>query len=252
MAAPKIALQLFSLREIYRRDPMEALKMCRAAGYEYVELHHGITYSAKEQKRMLDDAGLKCGGWHTNFIYSSPGMLEEYVRYNETIGNKYVIIAMLPGEYTKNGRDGWMRAADKLNAVAAMFAPYGIYTGLHTHKEEFIRVEETGELPWDIIAKNTDERVVLQLDMGNTAHAGVDPVPELLKYPGRYRTIHVKPHTKETGYAALFGVGDIDYDTSIKFCQNQGNTDVYVIEYEQPDAVEKIKPCYETFQNYFK
>jgi sugar phosphate isomerase/epimerase len=86
--------------------------------------------------------------------FKSDEEMEKAVEYNKIIGNKYLIIPGLPGEYTKN-KDTWLAAANKLNEIAAKLKKYGMYTGMHSHAAEFVKLEGTDDYPWDIIAKNT-------------------------------------------------------------------------------------------------
>jgi sugar phosphate isomerase/epimerase len=121
---------------------------------------------------------------------------------------------------------------------------------MHSHQGEFKPTEGSDELPWDIIAKNTVEDVILQLDMGNTYEAGVEPVEVLKKYKNRNRTIHIKPYSKTKGFKAPVGEDDIDWAETVKFCNEFGNTEYFIVEYEEENAKEGIKACAENFKKY--
>lgn len=250
MATKKVGLQIYSIRDIYSKDPVGALKLVKECGYDAVDFFGDIIMEAEKLKKILDDIGLECCGWHTPWNYlSNPGELEKFVAYNKAIGNKYLICPGLPGQFTKN-KDGWLEAAKMLNEVAAQLEKHGMYTGMHSHAGEFKPTDGSDELPWDIIAKNTCERVVLQLDMGNTYDAGVEPVAVLKKYPGRAQTIHIKPYSLTKGMKAPIGEDDIDWAETVKFCNGPGNTEYFIVEYEEEDAKTGIKICADNFKKY--
>jgi sugar phosphate isomerase/epimerase len=204
---------------------------------------------AEELKKLLDDNGLECCGWHTPWDYCRSDILEAFVSYNKIIGNKYLIIPSLPGEYMKNG-EAWLGAANKLNEIAAQLKKHGMYTGIHSHSGEFQRTEGSDDLPWDILAKNTGDDVVLQLDMGNTYATGIEPVAVLKKYKNRNRTIHIKPYSKTKGLSVPIGEDDIDWAETVKFCNEYGGTEYFIIEYEEKDAKSGIKICLDNFKRY--
>jgi sugar phosphate isomerase/epimerase len=246
----KIGLQIYSIRDIYFENPAGAFKLIKDSGYDAIDMFGNISMSAEELKKLFDDNGLECCGWHIPWDYSSRAdILEAFVSYNKIIGNKYLIIPGLPGQYMQN-KDTWLEAAGKINEIAAQLKKHGMYTGMHSHAAEFKPLEGTDDYPWDIIAKNTVEDVVLQLDMGNTLQAGVDPVPVLKKYENRYRTIHMKPFSKEKGFKVAIGDDDIDWAETVKYCKASGNTEYFIVEYEEEDAKTGIKACLDNLKKY--
>jgi len=252
MATKKVGLQVYSIRDMYFENPKEAFKLIKDCGYDAVDMFGNITMGAEELKKLLDDFGLECCGWHAGWNYvGKPDILEAFASYNKVIGNKYLIVPGLPGEFTKN-KDTWLDAANKINGIAAQLKKHGMFTGMHSHAGEFQPTEGSDELPWDILAKNTADDVVLQLDMGNTYAVGpeFEPVAILKKYPGRYQTIHIKPYSLTKGMSAPIGEDDIDWAETVKFCNEQGNTEYFIIEYEEADARSGIKKCIDNFKKY--
>jgi len=250
MATKKVGLQIYSIRDIYSENPAEAFKLIKDSGYDAVDMFGGTSMDAKDLKKLFDDNGLECCGWHMGIDYAdSTEKLEEFVAYNKVIGNKYLIVPGLPGEYMKD-KDTWAKAAEKLNEIAAQLKKHGMYTGLHSHSQEFAKLDGTDDYPWDIVAKNTVEDVVLQLDMGNTLQAGVEPVEVLKKYQNRYRTIHMKPFSKTAGFKVAIGDDDIDWAETVKYCKTSGNTEYFIVEYEEEDAKTGIKTCLDNLRKY--
>ncbi|GIX07034.1 MAG: hypothetical protein KatS3mg115_1437 [Candidatus Poribacteria bacterium] len=95
--------------------------------------------------------------------------LEETVRFNETLGNRNIIIPGLPEEM-RNSKEAWKRTAEFFNDRAERLARYGMRIGYHNHAVEFQPID--GEIPWDIFFGNTREEVIMQLDTGNARHGG--------------------------------------------------------------------------------
>jgi sugar phosphate isomerase/epimerase len=59
---------------------------------------------------------------------------------------------------------------------------------------------------------------------------GGDPLAEMKKFPGRTRSIHVKPHG--AGPDAVITEDKIDWTAIFDFCESKGGTEWYVIEHE--------------------
>jgi sugar phosphate isomerase/epimerase len=246
----KLGLQIYSIRDIYFKNPADAFKLIKDSGYDAVDMFGNIIMGAEELKKLLDDSGLECCGWHTpgDYVFRTD-ILEAFVSYNKIIGNKYLIVPGLPGQYMEN-KDTWLEAAKKIDEIAARLKKHGMYTGMHSHAAEFVKLDGTDDYPWDIIAKNTCEDVVLQLDMGNTLQAGVDPVEVLKKYKNRYGTIHMKPYSKTGGFKNKIGEDDIDWAETVKYCKESGGTEYFIVEYEEEDAKTGIKACLDGLKKY--
>jgi len=250
METKKVGLQIFSIRDIYFRDPVEAFKLISECGYDAVEMSGSIVISAEELKKILDNFGLECCGWQAPWDYMSRSdLLEMFALYNKVIGNKFLILPELPNELRQD-EYAWLKASYKITEVAARLKKYGMRTGIHSHKYEFRPIEDGEESPRDILMQNTCGNVVLQLDTGDAYAAGINPAEILRKYPGRAQTIHIKPYSNTKGRNAVIGDDDIDWEEVVKLCSEQGKTEYFIIEYEEDDAKTGIKTCIENFRKY--
>lgn len=248
MKSFKIGLELYSVRDVYDTDVLTALKKTKQAGYNAVEFPGGVKMDAYKLKDMLDQTGLECCGWHTPWDYFRTDLLYSFIAYNKIIGNKYIIIPGLPGELTQTAED-WLKLCVRFNELTEILGEQGMYTGMHSHAGE-MKATTNGMLPWDIIAQNTSKDFQLQLDIGNTLDAGVDPVALLQKYEGRYRTIHYKPYSKASGFKTPIGQDDIDWATVVNFCEANGNTEYAIVEYEELDGFNGVKQCFDGIQKF--
>ena len=197
-------------------------------GYEGVEFAGYYDRSAKDMRKLLDDNGLKCCGTHTQLDTLLGDNLAKTIEYNKTIGNKYLIVPGLSGKYNSS-HQAWLDTAKLFNELAEKVKPEGMLVGYHNHSTEFKAMD--GELPWDTFYGNTTEDVVMQLDVGNAIHGGVDPLPYIYRYPGRAITVHVKEFSK-TNNKALVGEGDVNWRAIGALCRAVGKTEWYIIEQE--------------------
>ena len=248
MAKPRIAVQLFSVRQEMAKDIPGTLQAVREIGYEGVEFFGGYIRPDILLK-ALKKAKLKIVGWHTPVANVMPGLIEAAISYNKQIGNNSMVVPALPAEYTAN-RAGWLKAAEVLQTAAKRLAEEGMYTGYHNHHTEFTKVE--GQTPWDIIAGATDKNVVLQMDTGNCMKGKGDPLELMRKYPGRSRTIHLKPFSRSKEFATMIGGDDTDWQAVKKIGEGDSGAEWYIVEYECETLykpLEGIKLCFKALKD---
>ncbi|MEO8428254.1 MAG: sugar phosphate isomerase/epimerase [Verrucomicrobiota bacterium] len=221
-------LQLYSVRNECAKDLDGTVMAVAKMGYKAVEFagYHGR--DAKSLRNLLNDAGLKCCGTHIGLDTLLGDNLSKTVEFNQTIGNKFLIVPSLPGKYTKS-RQGWEEAADVFNELADKVKPYDMRVGYHNHNIEFKPLD--GELPWDTFFNRAKKEVVIQFDTGNGVAEGGDPVVFLKKKPGRVASVHVKPYSKAKPNA-LIGDDELPWKVIFNICETTAGVEWYIIEYE--------------------
>ena len=247
MSNNPIGLQLYSLRENTATDPAGTLVNVAAMGYQAVEFAGFFEWSAPDVRRALEDLRLKCCGAHIGIQMLLPDVFDLTVEFHHAIGNKFLVVPGLPAEYTGSVAN-YHKTAELFNALAEQLEPHGMYVGYHCHGGDFQPVE--GEIPWEILAENTEDRVVLQMDTGNCLAGGGDPVAYLRRYPGRTRTVHIKAdyaHQED----ALVGEDSQDYTGIFAACATVAGTEWYIVEQESyPVApLEAVKICLDNLRN---
>jgi len=223
-----IALQLYSIREDCAKDLPGTLKAVADMGYQGVEFAGYYDYGAEDLRKLLDDLGLICCGTHTGIDTILGDELPKTIEFNKILGNPFLIVPGLPGDYTSS-RDAWLKTAGVFNEASARARAQEMYVGYHNHHTEFTELD--GEMPWDTFFGNTDRDVVMQLDTGNALHGGADVVPFLERYPGRALTVHLKEYSA-TNDKAIIGEGDVRWDVIFDLCESSGNTCWYIVEQE--------------------
>lgn len=219
-----VGLQLYSLRAECKTDFPGMIEAVARIGYKGVEFAGYWGRSAKEVRKMIDDNGLVTCGTHTQFADLQPDKIDATIEFNQLIGNKFIICPSLTGKT----RADWLAHAKMFNDLADKLKPLGLWTGYHAHQHDFQLIE--GETAWDIFFGNTKPEVIMQLDTSNCREGGVDPVVVLNKYPGRVRTIHIKPYGG--GPEAVIGEDKINWSGVFEFCEHRGNTEWYIVEHE--------------------
>jgi hypothetical protein len=182
----KIGLQLFTVNRDMNRDPIASLDRVAQMGYEEVETYgidpDALTYyrlPAAEFAKRLQDRNLPTPSGHYDlqkFLNASTDDLNRYVdRCAEgarVLGQRYIVWPYLePGLRTL---DTYKRVAGLLNAIGSRLAKSGVHVAYHNGGGEFIA--QTGQLPYDIILRETDPVLVkLQIDLYWHAHDTNDP-----------------------------------------------------------------------------
>ena len=226
-----LACQLFVVANQLSQDLRGTLKMVKEAGYDGVEFAGGFRYTAQEIKYALDEAGLQVAGWHTPWEFLSPNNIHATITYHKVIGNQFIIVPWMPDE-TLYTRESCLEFARQLTWVADVLAEYGMVTGYHNHATEFRPTDDTGELPWDIIAQNTPSTVVMQNDNGNGMRGGGDMTALLKKYPGRGVTVHMKPYSSKERSTFFDAENcEINWDEYFEVCRKDAGVRWYIVEY---------------------
>lgn len=225
------ACQLYSVRRSLADDFSGTMRAVAAAGYEGVEFFGALSQWTTEQIRSAcAKTGLKVIGWHSGIEDFSPENIRATIAFHKAIGNYTAVIPGLPRHMTGSAA-AWHKSAERFNEIVRILRDEGMYTGYHNHYVEFSVVD--GEMPWDIIATETDQDFILQIDNGNAMRGKADPLLYLRKYPYRARTFHFKPYSYTKGYDVTPGVDDdVPWQETAEELFAQNATDWVIAEYE--------------------
>ncbi|MGQ9729685.1 MAG: sugar phosphate isomerase/epimerase family protein [Candidatus Zipacnadales bacterium] len=251
MSRIPIAVQVYSVRKEAEADLPGVLAAIAKMGYEGVEFAGYYGHSAEEIRKMLEDNGLQCCGTHVGIDTLLDDEFEKSVDFHQALGNTRPIVPGLPPQYTESP-EAWLKTADIFNEIADKLAAYGMQTGYHNHHTEFTPFPN-GELPWDIFFGNTKDSVIMQFDTGNAMLGGREAIPFLKKYPGRARTVHLKPFSPSlvtpdnphAGFRPAIGEDETPWQELLQTCETIGGTEWYIVEYESDKypPLEAIEIC---------
>ena len=203
-AKPRLAFQVYAVRDLCDRDFVGTLKAARAIGYEGVETGRLYGLDAKGLKSACDEAGLKLIALQLYPHNLTEPQLAETIRFCKGCGCNRVNVAWYKGS-GENPND-WQMLVNVLNHAAEVCAKEGIFVAYHNHDHEF-RMKFGGKRVWDwlwavdgrdgmrqVTATPCFSDLVLQeLDCGNCVLGGGDPVQCLAAHPHRNPTVHVMP-----------------------------------------------------------
>jgi sugar phosphate isomerase/epimerase len=242
-----IGIQLYSVRDEMKKDPLDTLKKVAEMGYKNVEHANYINgkfygYEPKEFRKVLDDLGLLMpsghtvmGGQHWDAAKNDfTDVWKKTVEDAALLGQKYVISPWLDINLRKNF-DDCKRFMEVFNKSGELCKKSGMKFGYHNHDFEF-SLRLTSVKVYDIIMQNTDPNLVVQqLDIGNMYNGGGRAVDLLKQYPGRFELMHVKDEIKgekEAYESTILGTGIIGVADVLKLAAKSGGTTEYIVEQE--------------------
>jgi len=238
MANIPVALQLYAVRGECQKDLAATLKAVAEIGYVGVEPWgyageslEWMGHSGQDIRDMLEANSLACCGMHVTTGSLLGENLARTVAFNNTLGNRFLIVAM--DKLRMSAPETIGELADILNDVAEKLEPEGMFTGYHAHGFDFVRFD--GRTAWDILFSSTRDEVIMQMDIGNCAGGGGDPIAILKKFPGRARSVHLKEYGG--GEGAVIGEGQADWEEVFRLCETIHPTEWYVVEECGPEGL---------------
>jgi sugar phosphate isomerase/epimerase len=187
----RVGIQLYTLRDDARRDLERTLGDIAAAGYNDVEMLGGMNNFGMPPARVraiLDRNGLRAPSTHVGG--GAFDDLDRQLADAATLGHQYLILASLPVGANPT-LDDYRRWADRLNESGRRSMTQGVRIGFHNHASDMKLID--GVVPYDTLIERTDPAVVRhQLDTGNMAMAGRDPLEYMRRFGSRYWSFHIK------------------------------------------------------------
>jgi sugar phosphate isomerase/epimerase len=247
-----VGIQLYSVRDDMKKDPLGTLKQLAAMGYRNVE-HANYTgkkfygYTATEFKKILNGLGLKMPSGHTvmsdkHWDKATKDFTDEWKQTVEdaaTVGQRYVITPSLE-ESQRKDYDTLVSFLDVFNKSGELCKKSGLKFGYHNHDFEF-KYSLNDKMIYDIILEQTDPTLVAQqMDIGNMYEGGGRPLELLKKYPGRFESMHVKDEIeteKKEGVSnkyesTILGKGIVPVKEVVDLARKSGGTTEFIIEQE--------------------
>lgn len=226
-----IGLELYSVRGELKKDLPGTLQAVAKMGYECVEFfasyYEWTSDYAKQVRKQIDDLGLKCYSTHNGRPSFTAGGLAKAIELNKILGAKFIVLAS-PGKVST--ADDWKNVAELLNKANQTMQSDGLHAGYHNHDLEWKPVD--GQKPIEILARETDKSIMLQLDVGTCIETSNDPVAWIRANPGRIRSLHLKDWSPAKGYRVLFGQGVAPWKKIFAAAESVGGVEYYLIEQE--------------------
>ena len=244
-----VGIQLYSVRDDMKKDPLATLNQLAAMGYTHVEHANYVDrkfygYPAKEFKKILDDLGLKMPSGHTvmgpqHWIKEKNDFSDSWKQTVEdaAILEQHYVISPWLDQSLRKTYDDILKYMDVFNKSGELCKKSGMKFGYHNHDFEFSE-KLNGMTVYDIILKNTDPTLVIQqLDTGNLYNGGATAEDIIKKYPGRFESLHVKDEIKsdkgnEKYESTILGKGITNLKENLHFIKKAGGAKYLIIEQE--------------------
>lgn len=241
-----VGLQLYSLRDQFKKDVGQTLDQVRAFGITNVELAGTYGVAPEKFKEQLDARQIKAISAHFPYEQCRDD-IEGVAREAKLLGVEYAGCAWIPHQDPFDEKT-CREAAAVFNRAGEALAKHGIKFFYHTHGYEFLPYRD-GTLFDLLMAETNPEYVRIEMDVYWIVNPGQDPVKLLEKYGKRFELMHVKDmkqgtpsgftgHSDVTNNVAL-GEGIIDWPSVFRAAKKAG-VKWYFIEDESPTSVAQI------------
>lgn len=221
-----IGIQLYTVRDIFQKDPVGTLEQIARIGYREVEFGGG-GYDAMDPallRKTMDRLGLKSPSLHIGYD-ALLGQFDKSVTMAKTLGADTVVLPYMTDQHRTE--QGWNAALPNFNRFAKDLKKAGLGFAYHNHDFEFT-IKPGGVSLYERFLKETDPALVkVELDLYWAAHAGEDPGALIDRLSKRLYAYHVKDMRADRSMAAV-GQGTIDFAALFKRKGSAGVRHFYV------------------------
>ncbi|HLY15807.1 MAG TPA: sugar phosphate isomerase/epimerase [Bryobacteraceae bacterium] len=188
-AIPAVGVQLYTVRRVLPKKPLETLRAIEEIGYREVEC---TADHLDDIWPMLKQTSLKPVSVHMNedFFIHHPEKLPAALEDAKKHGFEYVVCPWIEPR-DRGGVEMIRKLGATLNTAGEQCRKSGMRLCYHNHAFEY-RPTPEGRL-LDVLLKSTDPSLVsLELDVMWARVAGTDPVSVLKQYGDRIPLVHLK------------------------------------------------------------
>lgn len=241
----RIGLELYSVRREMAKDFDGTLAAVRRIGYTDVELlwsFNNFGKSPAEVKAALQRHALRAPSAHLSPTAILVGW-ERRLDIARMLGHEYLIVPSLTAD-TSRTLDDWRDWAEKFNEAGAVARRAGVWLAFHNEPDHMKPID--GQIPYDLFLERTDSSVVRhQLDVGNMALGGGDPMRYLERHRDRYWSFHLKDVVADRSRDTELGAGVLDLRRLISAVPNIAAKPCYV---EQEGSADSLASARRNFE----
>lgn len=236
----------YTYRTQLSKDIPGTLDEIKSHGITNMEFSSLFKQSAQYIREQLDDRGMKCTSFGTQYP-SLEKDIETVIRDAKTLGAEFVRVAWIPH---KGPMDIELakKTVEDFNKFGKKLKENGLTFCYHNHGYEFTPYEDGTY--FDYIVQNTNPKwVSFEMDILWVFHPGQDPAALLLKYPKRFKLMHVKDLKKgvEGNFSGTtpiandvtLGTGQLNLPAILKAAQKT-KIKYFYIEDENPQSFEQV------------
>jgi sugar phosphate isomerase/epimerase len=226
-----LAIQLYSLRAEFQRDPQAAFRNVPNLGFQAIETAGDYGWSPAQWREMMAECGLTAAGAHIGFgaFLSDPSKVLEFLDAIDAC--RIIIPAPGPGE--KNTAL-YQNLARQLNQWGKDLDSRGFKILYHNHAFEFETLSDGGTGMQILFDESDPELVNFEIDTYWVERGGKNSREFVEAHAGRIGMIHAKELRKRDGADVPAGEGDIDFPAIAKLAMKRDWP--VVVEYEGEHA----------------
>ncbi len=235
-----VGVQLYTFRNEMIADAAGTLQQIAAMGIKQIETassdkghYYGLT--PKQMKQVCTDLGMTLRSGHVHIENQWQQTMDEAAES----GQEYLICSTMPtfGQTVSN----YQKVAETFNKAGEECNARGIKFGYHNHEYEF--ESESGQVLYDVLLHNTDEKLVhMELDLGWVIIGGKNPLDYFAAYPGRFPLWHLKDMDLTKKHSVEFGKGSLDIKSMLTNAKKAGLKYMFVEQEEYAGTpVESMK-----------
>jgi sugar phosphate isomerase/epimerase len=187
--APKITVQLYSVRDYADKSYADTISQIADIGFKNVEPAGYAGLTTKEASKILKEYGIKAPSCHGPLPVgdNKNKILDDFL----TMEHKYVFTGC-PPNFNKNFTtiDGIKKTAELYCEAAEFLKPHGIQIGYHNHDWDLIDIE--GIPAYKTFLDNTPDSILYEADLFWVACAGIDEVSFVKEIGTRAKILHFK------------------------------------------------------------
>jgi sugar phosphate isomerase/epimerase len=215
VAKMPVGFQVWTIREALQKDFPGTLKKMADLGFQSVEMCSPPGYgfeplmklTAKEMKKIINDAGLICPGSHYGMKEFREN-LDERITFALESGQTQMILSSFG--MSKNATlDDWKKAADELNIMGKKAKSAGIQMGYHNHNNEFQKIDDT--LIYNVLMSQFDPEYIKMQFQVAVITIGYKAADYFRKYPGRFISAHLADFAEDKKTEVPVGQGIVEW-----------------------------------------
>jgi sugar phosphate isomerase/epimerase len=228
--APKIAIQLYTLRDLTKQDYEGVVRKVAAMGYDGVETAGFDGTSVAAAAKLFNELGLTVVGAHSPFPIGDAK--NEILDTSAALGCKYMVVPHIGPKDTEN-MDAIKALCARANEAQTNAKARGMTLALHNHWWEYHLVE--GKRAADWMVELLDPAILFELDTYWIKVGGSDPAERVREMGKRSPILHIKdgPANREAAQTAV-GAGVMDFSAILK--AGGANTEWWIMEADRVDG----------------
>lgn len=224
----RTGMQLYTLRNLEDELP-SLLRRVGETDFDGVEFAGFGDTSPDEAATALEEVGLEAAGAHVGIdaLEDDPDGAAETCA---AVGCERVVVPYL-GDGHFESAAAVRETAARLSELADRLAERGLELGYHNHDHEFVPLEGDDRSAFDLLLDETDDSLLIELDVGWAAAAGRDPTALLERLEGRAPLVHLKDVAE--GRPVELGEGEVDVDACAAAARDAG-AEWLLYEHDEP------------------